>query len=135
MTGFGRTGRWFGSEHFGLRPDILTAGKGSRPGTGRSGWRLLRRGVRDRGPTGFVHGFTYSHHVVGAAVGHAVLQRLVEGDLVEASRTKGELLRKELEASLGDHPNVGDVRGLGLMVGVELSRTGPPPRRSLGPNG
>jgi adenosylmethionine-8-amino-7-oxononanoate aminotransferase len=121
MTGFGRTGRWFGSEHFGLRPDILTAGKGVSSGYWPLGLAVCSGEVYETvARTGFVHGFTYSHHVVGAAVGRTVLQRLVEGDLVEASRVKGELLGKELEAALGDHPNVGDVRGLGLMVGVEL---------------
>jgi adenosylmethionine-8-amino-7-oxononanoate aminotransferase len=57
---------------------------------------------------------------VGAAVGRAVLRRLRDGGLVEASATQGERLQKELTAALGDHPNVGDVRGIGLMVGVEL---------------
>jgi len=57
---------------------------------------------------------------VGAAAGRAVLSVLLGEHLVEASRDKGELLRKQLGAALGEHPNVGDVRGLGLMVGVEL---------------
>jgi adenosylmethionine-8-amino-7-oxononanoate aminotransferase len=70
--------------------------------------------------SGFTHGFTYSHSVVGAAAGRAVLEVLRAENLAEASRTKGELLRKELATALGDHPNTGDVRGLGLMVGVEL---------------
>ena len=70
--------------------------------------------------SGFVHGFTNSHSVVGAAVGLAVLRKLRDGGLAEASAEKGERLLKELAAALGDHPHVGDVRGLGLMVGVEL---------------
>src|SRR5207244_246322 len=69
---------------------------------------------------GFVHGFTYSHSAVGAAVGRAVLRKLRDGSLVEASREKGELLLKELTSALADDPHVGDVRGLGLMIGVEL---------------
>jgi adenosylmethionine-8-amino-7-oxononanoate aminotransferase len=74
------------------------------------------------GRTGFVHGFTYSHSVVGAAVGRAVLETLRREAMIEASREKGERLLKELTAALEGHPNVGDVRGLGLMVGVELVR-------------
>ena len=70
-------------------------------------------------PKGFVHGFTWSHNGIGAAVAHATLKRLREGDLVEASRAKGELLLKELSAGLADNPIVGDVRGIGLMVGIE----------------
>ncbi len=58
--------------------------------------------------------------MVGAAAGLAVLGVLRAENLVDASRAKGELLRKELTSALGEHPNVGDVRGLGLMVGVEL---------------
>ncbi|HEX5950765.1 MAG TPA: aminotransferase class III-fold pyridoxal phosphate-dependent enzyme, partial [Actinomycetota bacterium] len=120
MTGFGRTGRWFGLDHWGVRPDILTAGKGSTSGYWPFGFAAASAEVYETvKPKGFVHGFTWSHNGVGAAVAHATLRRLREGDLVEASRSKGELLLKELSAELGDHPNVGDVRGIGLMVGIE----------------
>lgn len=120
MTGFGRTGRWFGSDHWGVRPDILTAGKGSTSGYWPFGFAAasgeLYETVR---PKGFVHGFTWSHNGVGAAVAHAVLRRLREGDLVGSGRAQGELLLKELSAALADSPIVGDVRGIGLMVGIE----------------
>jgi adenosylmethionine-8-amino-7-oxononanoate aminotransferase len=121
MTGFGRTGRWFGSDHWGIRPDILVAGKGASSGY----WPLGLTGCSGEvfeavSTTGFVHGFTYSHSAVGAAVGLAVLTKLQGGLMVETSREKGELLLKELTAALADDPHVGDVRGLGLMVGVEL---------------
>jgi adenosylmethionine-8-amino-7-oxononanoate aminotransferase len=69
---------------------------------------------------GFVHGFTFSHSAVGAAVAREVLRILREEDLVAASAAKGERLRALLDERLGGHPHVGDVRGLGLMVGVEL---------------
>jgi adenosylmethionine-8-amino-7-oxononanoate aminotransferase len=121
MTGFGRTGSWFGGDHWSLRPDILVAGKGASSGYWPFGLAACTGEVFEAvKPAGFVHGFTYSHSVVGAAVGRAVLRRLAAGSLIEASRTKGERLRKELEAVLGSHPHVGDVRGLGLMIGVEL---------------
>jgi hypothetical protein len=71
-------------------------------------------------PKGFVHGFTWSHNGVGAATAHAVLRRLREGNLVEASRAQGERLRRDLTSALADNPSVGDVRGLGLMIGIEL---------------
>ena len=120
MTGFGRTGRWFGLDHWGVKPDILTAGKGSTSGYWPFGFAAASGEVYETvKPKGFVHGFTWSHNGVGAAVAHATLRRLREGDLVEASRVKGELLLKELSAALADHPNVGDVRGIGLMVGIE----------------
>lgn len=123
MTGFGRTGRWFASEHWGLRPDILVAGKGTSSGYWPLGLTACSGEVFDAvAQTGFVHGFTYSHSAVGAAVGSAVLAKLRDQGLVEASAEKGERLLKELTAALADHPNVGDVRGMGLMVGVELVR-------------
>jgi adenosylmethionine-8-amino-7-oxononanoate aminotransferase len=121
MTGFGRTGAWFGCDHWGVRPDILTAGKGCSSGYWPLGLAVCSGKVFDTvAGDGFVHGFTYSHSAMGAAVGRAVLRRLREDRLVEASRDKGERLLKELTATLAGRPNVGDVRGLGLMVGIEL---------------
>jgi adenosylmethionine-8-amino-7-oxononanoate aminotransferase len=121
MTGFGRTGRWFGSDHWRIRPDILVAAKGASSGYWPLGITACSGAVFEEvSDSGFVHGFTHSHSVVGAAVGRAVLARLREGSLVEASREKGERLLKELTAALADDPHAGDVRGLGLMVGIEI---------------
>ncbi len=71
-------------------------------------------------PPGFVHGFTYSHHAVGAAVAGEVLRILEDERLVEASAAKGERLQALLRDRLDGHPNVGEIRGRGLLVGVEL---------------
>jgi adenosylmethionine-8-amino-7-oxononanoate aminotransferase len=121
MTGFGRTGRWFGVDHWGVRPDILTAGKGAGSGYWPLGLCVASREVHDAvRSTGFVHGFTYSHHAVGAAAGRAVLARLRDGGLVERSRELGERLLKDLTTALAGSPYVGDVRGLGTMIGMEL---------------
>jgi adenosylmethionine-8-amino-7-oxononanoate aminotransferase len=121
MTGFGRTGAWFGSDHWGLRPDILTAGKGASSGYWPLGLTVCSGEIFEAVVAGgFVHGFTNSHSAVGAAVGRAVLAKLRDGGLVEASRIKGERLLKELSEALADEPHVGDVRGLGLMIGIEL---------------
>jgi adenosylmethionine-8-amino-7-oxononanoate aminotransferase len=121
MTGFGRTGRWFGMDHWGVRPDVLTAGKGSTGGYLPFGFAACSAEVFETvRETGFVHGFTWSHNGVGAAVAHAALRRLAEGDLVEASARQGERLLKGLSAALGEDPIVGDVRGIGLMLGIEL---------------
>ena len=121
MTGFGRTGTWFGCDHWNVRPDIMSAGKGTASGYWPLGLTVCSGEVFDSLVAGgFVHGFTFSHSVVGATVGGAVLRTLRDERLVEASRDKGELLKKELVGALEDHPNVGDIRGLGLMVGVEL---------------
>jgi adenosylmethionine-8-amino-7-oxononanoate aminotransferase len=121
MTGFGRTGRWFGMDHWSVRPDIMTCGKGATSGYWPFGFAAASAEVFDVvRPEGFVHGFTWSHNGIGAAVAHATLRLLRDGDLVEASRAKGELLLKELSDALVDSPIVGDVRGIGLMVGIEF---------------
>jgi adenosylmethionine-8-amino-7-oxononanoate aminotransferase len=121
MTGFGRTGRWFASDHWGLRPDILVLAKGAASGYWPLGLAVASGEVHDSiGAGGFTHGLTYSHHVVGAAAGRAVLRVLRERRLVEAAATQGKRLQAGLEARLGGHRHVGDVRGLGLMVAVEL---------------
>jgi adenosylmethionine-8-amino-7-oxononanoate aminotransferase len=130
MTGFGRTGRWFGCDHWGVRPDILVAAKGAASGYWPLGLAVASRQVqRTISTRGFTHGFTYSHHVVGAAAGRAVLRILRERDLVAAAESQGKRLRTGLQARLDGHPAVGDVRGLGLLVGVELvaGRTGRTP--------
>jgi len=123
MTGFGRTGRWFGVDHWRVRPDILTAGKGSSSGYMPFGFAACSGDIFEtvKQGGGFVHGFTWSHNGLGAAVARAVLRRLEEG-LIERSRELGERVLKDLAAALTDCPVVGDVRGIGLMIGVELVR-------------
>jgi len=123
MTGFGRTGAWFASDHWDLQPDILVAAKGSTSGYVPFGFaaasdRLYRAIV---GGPGFVHGFTWSHHALGAAAALAVLRELKAG-MVDRSRELGERLRSALQAAFADTPAVGDVRGLGLLLGIELVR-------------
>jgi adenosylmethionine-8-amino-7-oxononanoate aminotransferase len=121
MTGFGRTGRWFASDHWAVRPDILVLAKGAASGYWPLGLAVASGAVHDTiGSGGFTHGLTYSHHVVGAAAGRAVLRVLRERHLVEAAETQGKRLRAGLEARLGGHPATGDIRGLGLMLAVEL---------------
>ena len=123
MTGFGRTGRWFGVEHWGVRPDIVVGAKGGTSGYVPFGLVAASGHVRDTvlsEPPGYVHGFTYSHHAVGAAAAAAVLRILEEEQLVEASAAKGERLLALLGDRLGNHPNVGEIRGRGLLAGVEL---------------
>jgi adenosylmethionine-8-amino-7-oxononanoate aminotransferase len=122
MTGFGRTGRWFGMDHWGIRPDVMAAAKGAAGGYFPLGLAVASGHVYETitAGSGFVHGFTYSHSPVGAAVAGEVLRILETEKLVEASAVKGERLRALVSDRLGDHPNVGEVRGRGLLVGVEL---------------
>jgi len=122
MTGFGRTGEWFASDHFGLRPDILVAAKGASSGYWPLGLAISSGEVHDAivGAGGLVHGFTWSHHPVGASVGLAVLDRIRRLRLIDRARTQGERLLGGLHSALAEHPRVGDVRGIGLLVCVEL---------------
>jgi adenosylmethionine-8-amino-7-oxononanoate aminotransferase len=122
MTGFGRTGRWFALDHWGVRPDLLVAAKGATSGYWPFGFAAASDEIHaaiSAGP-GFVHGFTYSHGPVAAAVANEVLRILEAEDLVTASASKGARLKAMLTDALGDHPAVGEIRGLGLMVGLEL---------------
>jgi len=123
MTGFGRTGRWFGVDHWGVRPDLLVAAKGATSGYWPFGFVAASGRVFETVTApgaGFVHGFTYSHHAVGAAVAREVLRLLETESLVEAAQTKGTRLRDLLDERLADHPNVGEIRGRGLLIGLEL---------------
>jgi len=121
MTGFGRTGRWFGIEWSGAVPDIITCGKGMSGGYMPVGAVLASERivseVERRG--GFVHGYTFSHHAVTAAACLAVLEILEREQLVERSRRLGEAALGRMDR-VRRHPHVGDVRGRGLMLGVEL---------------
>ena len=123
MTGFGRTGRWFGLDHWGVRPDLLVAAKGATSGYWPFGFVAASDSVHatvTKPGAGFVHGFTFSHSPVGAAVAREVLRILREERLVEASAEKGDRLIGLLRDRLAGHHAVGDIRGRGLLVGLEL---------------
>jgi adenosylmethionine-8-amino-7-oxononanoate aminotransferase len=121
MTGFGRTGRWFAAEHYGLEPDIMTLAKGAASGYFPLGVCAMAGHVAapliDKG---FTHGLTFSHHPVGAAAGLAVLHRLDELRLPDAAAGKGDRLKQSLLQVIGAHPFVGEIRGVGLLLAVEL---------------
>lgn len=122
MTGFGRTGRWFGVDHWGVRPDIITSAKGASSGYWPLGLMIASGDVYDavdRAGT-FAHGFTWSHHPVGAAVASTVIDVIEREGLVERARVLGERVHERLTGELGDHPHVGDIRGLGLLRAVEF---------------
>ena len=123
MTGFGRTGRWFALDHWGVRPDLLVAAKGATSGYWPFGFVAASEMVFDTVTApgaGFVHGFTYSHAPVGAVVAREVLRILHDESLVDASATKGERLLALLHGRLDGTAAVGDIRGRGLLVGIEL---------------
>ncbi|MDJ0012224.1 aspartate aminotransferase family protein [Rhodococcus erythropolis] len=122
MCGHGRTGEWFACDHWDIRPDLLVAGKAASSAYWPLGFvavaESVGRVIHESGL--FVHGFTHSQSVVGAAVGLAVLKKMKQLDLVTASATKGKFFADALTATFGDHPNVGDIRALGLFAAVEI---------------
>jgi adenosylmethionine-8-amino-7-oxononanoate aminotransferase len=123
VTGFGRTGRWFGVEHYGAVPDVITFGKGigggAVPLSGMVTTRLIRQ-VVGSSPTGFSYGHTFSGYPLGCAVGCAVIDTIEEDGLLEAAERKGARIRAALEEMQASHPMMHAVRGRGLLQGIEL---------------
>ena len=122
MTGMGRTGKPFASSHWGFEPDIILTGKGIASGYAPLGAVLVAPHIVDafeRGTAAFMHGFTYQAHPVATAAGNAVFDYLDAHQLFERVAPAGESLYKAI-AKLASHPHVGQVRGLGLLQGVEF---------------
>jgi len=123
MSGMGRTGHLYACAEDGVAPDILTIAKGLGGGYQPIGAMLASRRIYDTivGGSGFFqHGHTYMGHATACAAALAV-QRVIERDgLLRNVRERGEQLRASLRQALDDHPNVGDIRGRGLFVGVEF---------------
>ncbi len=124
ITGFGRTGRWFGLEHWGIEPDIVQFAKGITSGylpLGGIGVSDPIKAVIDTVPYArrWMHGFTYSAHPVCCAVALANLKILQEEGLVARAAELGARLLSRLRP-LEALEHVGEVRGLGLLVGIEL---------------
>lgn len=123
ICGFGRLGELFGSTYFGVEPDVITLAKGITSSYAPLGAVMVRKSVADaflgEGP-GFQHGLTFGGHPVSAAAALANLDIFLEEDLAGKAKATGAYLRSELESAFADHPNVGDIRGAGLFLGVEL---------------
>ncbi|WKW52140.1 aminotransferase family protein [Rhodomicrobium lacus] len=125
ITGFGRTGRWFALEHWGLAPDIVQFAKGITSGYVPLGGIGVSARIKDALDTAepdqrWWHGFTASAHPVACAVALETLRIIDEERLVERAAGQGGALLGRLREALGWHPHVGEVRGLGLLAGVEL---------------
>jgi 4-aminobutyrate aminotransferase len=129
QTGFGRTGTLFAFEQFGITPDILIMAKGLASGLPLSGI-VARREIMGRWRPGS-HGGTYGGNALACAAAVATLQVMHAERLPQRAATLGHLLRGELNALREDETAIGDVRGLGLMVGVELTETDGSPATAL----
>ena len=144
VTGFGRLGSEFGSDHYGFEADIITIAKGLTSAYAPlSGsivsdrvWKVLEKGTDENGAIG--HGWTYSAHPICAAAGVANLRLIDDLELVKNAGKVGAYLKKTMTEALGDHPQVGDIRGEGMLCAVEFvedkdSRTFFDPSKKVGP--
>jgi len=126
VTGFGRLGSMFGSDYYGIEADIITLAKGltsayaplSASIVSDKVWQVLEQGTDEFGAIG--HGWTYSAHPVCAAAGVANLKLVDSLGLIANAGETGAYLKKSMIEALGNHPNVGEIRGEGLLVAVEL---------------
>ena len=128
FIGFGRTGTYFGFEHFGVVPDIVTASKGITGGYVPLGAaiatsRIMETIYGDFGSTqAKVSGHTYAAHPAASAAGLAVLDAIEKEDLLNSTARVGQWMIEEFRRIYDGHPNVGDVRGKGFLIGIELVR-------------
>ncbi|NLS06103.1 aspartate aminotransferase family protein [Rhizobium sp. P32RR-XVIII] len=126
VTGFGRLGTMFGSDHYGIEADIITIAKGLTsayaPLSGSivsdKVWKVLEQGTDENGAIG--HGWTYSAHPIGAAAGVANLKLIDELGLVENAGKTGAYFLKAMREALGGHVHVGEVRGEGMLCAIEF---------------
>jgi adenosylmethionine-8-amino-7-oxononanoate aminotransferase len=122
MTGAGRTGRWLACHHFDLIPDIVVLGKGLTSGyfplSAVAANKSLLAPILERGKS-FLHAQTFAHHPVGCAAALATLTYIQKRSLIDRCANMGEKLLAELR-SLLSHPHVGEIRGKGLLIGVEF---------------
>lgn len=123
VTGIGRTGRNFGIDHWDVVPDIIVTAKGLAGGYAPLGAVIVTDRVEqvfiDSG-TPFVHGYTYQSHPVACAAGLAVLKIIEREELVENAAVMGDYLFGQLRELKAKHPMIGDIRGEGLLAGIEL---------------
>ncbi|MBV7271798.1 aminotransferase class III-fold pyridoxal phosphate-dependent enzyme [Clostridium sp. PL3] len=121
MAGWGRTGKWFACENFGVKPDIITFAKGITCGYIPFGGVIVDKKIAEYFDNNMLMcGLTYNAHPMGCAAGIATLEVYEEENLIENSRKMGKVLGELLEDIKEKHPSVGDVRYIGLFSAVEL---------------
>jgi 4-aminobutyrate aminotransferase len=127
QSGFGRTGRWFGFEHFDFIPDIMAVAKGMASGLPLSGV-FSRMELMKKWPAG-THGGTYGGNAVACAAAVATIQAMRDEGMVANAQERGVQLMTGLRHLQEEYPQIGDVRGLGLMIGAEFRREDRKPDR------
>lgn len=139
VTGFGRLGTMFGSDHFGIKPDMITIAKGLTSAYAPLSGSIVSdriSGILEEGTDkigAFGHGWTYSAHPIGAAAGIANLELIDTLGLVDNAGRVGPYLTEKMRAALGDHPAVLEVRGEGLLTAIEFGPPAAGGKRPLGP--
>jgi 4-aminobutyrate aminotransferase len=129
QSGFGRTGKWFAQEHFGVVPDIMTVAKGIASGLPLSGV-FSRLDLMKKWQTGS-HGGTYGGNALACAAGVATIQAMRDEDMPGNAARRGVQLTTGLRKLQEEYPVIGDVRGLGLMIGTEFTANGKPADKAL----
>lgn len=123
ITGFGRTGKMFGLEHYGIQPDLMQFAKSITSGALPLGGIGMSDEIADTiksQATPWMHAYTYSGHPTTCAVALATLDIIEVEDLTGNAARHGEAMLQNLQTALADHPHVGNVRGLGMMHGIEI---------------
>ena len=123
QTGIGRTGKWFAIEHWKVSPDIMTTAKGLSGGYSPLGAVITKDIITEqfiRNKANIVGGHTFCANPLSSAVGLAILRYITENRLVEKCAEIGDYMKKRLEELQKRHSIVGDVRGMGLILGIEL---------------
>lgn len=123
LVGMGRTGKWWGINHYDIQPDILVASKGTAGGYIPHGFVAAKHEDVEQIRTelgDFNHGGTFSHHPVANAAALATLRLIETEGLVENSAKIGAYLSYQLPKALSNHPHIGDIRGTGLFWGIEF---------------
>ncbi len=141
ITGFGRTGKMFALDHWGVEPDIMQFAKAITSGYfpfGGIGVNDAIATVLDDSKAAWMHAYTYSAHPVGCAVALRTIRIIEEEDFPGQAAEKGARLLQKLKAALAAHPHVGEVRGIGLMMAVEFvqdksTKAEFPPAEKVGP--
>lgn len=126
ICGFGRLGTMFGSDYYNLEPDMMTLAKGltsayvpmSAAVISEKVWEVLQKGSPEIGP--FAHGYTYGGHPIAAAAGMKTLDIMEREKIVDHAAEIGVYFQKRLREAFADHPLIGEVRGVGLIAGIEL---------------
>jgi 4-aminobutyrate aminotransferase len=118
QSGMGRTGEWFAAQSYGITPDILAVAKGIASGFPLSAL-VSRRDIMEQWPTG-AHGTTFGGNPVSCAAASATIETIRDESLLGRCRERGTAALERLRAMQEHHPLIGDVRGMGLMIGVEL---------------